>query len=238
MQALPNSFLLRREPEWGPNGEFDLYKALSVYLTDPKREAIKTSLADVDVDADTVTVSRKGKEFSLYDGVPLLAWHCERAILLRKIVPTSKDVADEQDAVLKLCHELSAALDDCSYNSLSPDPNSSNPPASLMRFPELADPAWRLEAALHAFTAELQRCLNVMATSGSGRGRANATAHRLFWKELTHLWRANLGKDVKWGMRSNRLASFIIACSRPFFPEETTDKAVGHFVEDCVLSGE
>jgi len=234
-EALPDNFYKRFEGR-GPNGElFDLCTAARRYLTDPEWQAIKTSLGSVDVDADTVTVTvnRYGKEFSLRDGLAIMAWRCGGAFLRLKFVPTAKEVAKAQDCVLELCYELKTALAHSNYNSLSPDPKPEGDPLTrLKRFPELAEPASHLEAALRAFTAELERCRKVVAAGGDGRGKGNATVHRLFWKELVDVWRANLGKDIHWGMRTNHLESFIIACSGPFFPEETTDTAVRNFVKD------
>jgi hypothetical protein len=49
------------------------------------------------------------------------------------------------------------------------------------------------------------------------------------------VWHDNVGKETKW-QASNHLASFLIACSEPFFPEEATDPAISAFIERNVAS--
>jgi hypothetical protein len=70
---------------------------------------------------------------------------------------------------------------------------------------------------------------------GTSRGKKNRTPHSQFWKELTHVWHDNVGRETKW-QASNHLASFLIACSKPFFPGEATDPAISAFIERNVTS--
>jgi hypothetical protein len=66
---------------------------------------------------------------------------------------------------------------------------------------------------------------------GTSRGKLNRSLHRLFWAALRRIWLDNVGDDVKW-TASGHLAKFLIACSQPFFPEETTDGAITAFIEE------
>jgi hypothetical protein len=75
----------------------------------------------------------------------------------------------------------------------------------------------------------LERCRNELAAMGTSRGKGNRKLHVRFWHALTRIWRDNAGNG-KWDA-SNHLAEFLIACSQPFFPEESTDTAISAYVE-------
>jgi hypothetical protein len=185
-----------------------------------------SSLALIEADQDSGAakvgiIQHDRTEFSLRDGLPVLAWHCEGAALLRRVAPTAKGVAAKQDDVLKLCSKLMASLDDYRYNS--PSPNSD------VRFPELEEPARLLEEALGYFIAVLKRCRNELTAMGDSRGIGNTKAHRLFWKELTRIFDAHVDNGVKY--RNQRKINFLQACSAPYCPEEATVSALTAFVE-------
>jgi hypothetical protein len=65
---------------------------------------------------------------------------------------------------------------------------------------------------------------------GTSRGKPNRKLHVRFWDVLWRIWLDNVGDDVPW-TASNHFARFLIACSQPFFPEETTDTAITAFIE-------
>jgi hypothetical protein len=50
-----------------------------------------------------------------------------------------------------------------------------------------------------------------------------------FWDELTRIWFDNVGEGVEWEA-NDHFAKFLIACSEPFFPEDTTNKKIDDFI--------
>jgi hypothetical protein len=65
---------------------------------------------------------------------------------------------------------------------------------------------------------------------GTSRGKGNRKLKVQFLKVLERIWLDNVRAGVKW-QASNQFAEFLTACSRPFFPEDTTDTAITAFIE-------
>jgi hypothetical protein len=189
-----------------------------VCLTDEQSRKIRKTLADVHVDADAVMVTTGLGEWPLLEGLPFIAGDCEFAARLRLVAGPPWQAAKTFSDTIELCNGLLVRLDDpWNYNRV--DSGSHD-----LRFPHLSIVAGRARAGLKALAAELERCrATLMATSGRIGAR---DVHIRFWTELRQVWRANVRKGT-----NKRLAKFVIACSEPFFPEETTDTAVSAFIE-------
>jgi len=108
--------------------------------------------------------------------------------------------------------------------------NRISPESHWLQFPCLPESERHLRADLQAYVVELERCRDELAAMGSSRGKQNRMLHRLFWDALERIWLDNVGAGVKW-YASNQFADFLIACSKPFFREETTDTAITAFIE-------
>jgi hypothetical protein len=144
------------------------------------------------VDADTVTVRIRGLpgESKLRQALPLIAHSCDITSRLQGEVLTPKDLAQERSRIIEFCNALRTRLDDHrNYNRL-------DPATHLLQFhPHLFELAWRVQAALEEFAAELERCRSELTVMGSSRGKGNNTVHNQFWKELTRVWHDNVSKD-------------------------------------------
>jgi hypothetical protein len=194
-------------------------------------QKIWRSCKAVDVDADSITVRIRGlpgEWLPLRQAVPLIAQGCDYTSRLQQQVLTPRELAKEQSHIIDLCSALRTRLDGPkNYNRFDPATHH------LQFHPRIYKLAWRVQAALEEFVAELERCRNELTTMGSDRGKGNSTAHNQFWKELTHIWDAHVNKDKQ---TAKYLAKFLLACSVPFFPEETTYGAVDAFVEREIAS--
>jgi hypothetical protein len=194
-------------------------------LTDKEWQKIRASFKAVGVDADRVLVELwLGKEpLPLRDGLPTIALNCDlTSHLLKALEPTPKQLTAKQSHTIEICNELIAWLEDPSnYSRIDPDTHWP------VQFPRLAALTARTLGDLEALVAELKRCRGGLTAMDITRGKAISTTHSQFWKELTRVWNGNVGKDVIW---SNwHLTNFLIACSEPFFPEDTW--AVSAFFE-------
>jgi hypothetical protein len=217
-------------------------------LTDPEWLAIKQNAA-VGFDADTVLahVGMSLGEMSLRAALPFIAAGCEIASSDQKgwdtrtarynASITLQALAKEHARSIELCRELLARLGDGEPDG---DLGKHNRRASLgepcgddpkhwLQFPRL--PSWerRARAVLQEGIAELERARAEAAAMG-GRGKGNRKPHVRFWDKLWRIWLDNVDADVPW-MVSNHFADFLIACSQPFFPEDTTDIAVTGFIK-------
>jgi hypothetical protein len=82
---------------------------------------------------------------------------------------------------------------------------------------------------LEMFIKELERCRDKLVAMGGRQGKNNSTAHNMFWEKLMRVWYAEVGKGIV--RPQKQPANFLLACSEPYFPEETTPKAVDTFVQ-------
>jgi hypothetical protein len=190
-------------------------------VTDKQWQPIKASLKDVGVNADEVRVETGLGEWPLRQALPLIAEGCHINLSVRKDSPTPKQLVAKQSRTIKLCKDLSAWLDDpCNYDRTNPDKH-------WLQFPRLAGLAARARMDLSAFVAELECCREELTAMGTSQGQHFQKLHVRFWKELKRVWDGNVGGK----RRAKHLTNFLIACSKPFFPEETTDGAINAFIE-------
>jgi hypothetical protein len=195
-------------------------------LTNKEWQKIQESFKAVGLNADTVMIKTGvGKcEWPLRYGIPLIAQCCDINSRLRKDSSTPKQLSAEQSRTIEFCRAVLARLDNPrNYNRIDPDTH-------WLHFPRLTHLAARTRQDLSALIAELGRCRDELMARGTSQGKHFQKLHVQFWKELTRVWHANVSADVKW-QKGNHLASFLIACSEPFFPEETTDGAISAFIE-------
>ena len=198
-------------------------------VTEKQWQQIKAKLKAVGVNADAVRVKTGLGEWPLRQGLPLIAEGCDINSRVRKASSTPKQLAAEQNRTIELCKALLARLDDPHhYNRVDPD-------TQWLHFPRLANLAGRSREDLSALVAELERCRDELTAMGTSQGKHFQKLHGQFWKELMSVWRDNVAKDVDW-QASSHLANFLIACSMPFFPEETTDGAISAFIERNAVS--
>jgi hypothetical protein len=189
-----------------------------VSLTDPQAQKIRKSLADVKVDADTVMVATGLGEWPLLEGLPLIADDCELASRIRQVSGPSWQADETLSDTIDLCNRLLDRLDDpWNYNRVDPDTHD-------LQFPQLSSVAGRTSDDLKALVAELERCRPMLGKIGGRRGSRDV--HIRFWEKLRQVWRANVRKGT-----GKQLARFVIACSEPFFPEQTTASAVSTFIK-------
>jgi hypothetical protein len=200
---------------------------------------IKTSLKAVGVDADGVRIgpgisakqrwTLKGYvnetvRCSLRDELPYIIERCDIDLKMQMASSTPQELANKQDRIIKRCRELLADLDEPSnYNRI-------NPESHWLQFRELSALVDRAIAVLQPLAAELGRNRDELAAMGTSRGKHRRMLHVQFLKALERIFLDNVRAGVKWH-RSNHLAKFLIACSRPFFPKEMTDGAVKAFIE-------
>jgi hypothetical protein len=205
--------------------------------TDEQWAKVKTMLKNVGIDDDAVLIGPgisakqawtirgfvdEPVRCSLRDELLYIIERCD--IDLRMASPTPQELAEEQDHTTGLCRDLLARLDDpARHNRISPETHT-------MQFWELPRLEDRLRADLQAYVAYLERCRDELVAEGTSRGKQNRMLHVRFWEALTRIWLDNVSDDVSW-TASGHLANFLIACSQPFFPEETTDTAITAFIE-------
>lgn len=194
-------------------------------LTDKEWQKITASFNAVGVDADTVLVEFwSGKEpLPLRDVLPMIAFNCDlTSHLLEALEPTPKQLIAKQGRTVEICNDLIAWLDNPSnYSRVDPDTHWP------LQFPHLATLTTRTLRDLEALVAELERCRNELTAMGICQGKPINTAHKQFWKELLRVWDGSISKDVIWS--NKHLTNFLIACSEPLFPEETTFDEINAF---------
>jgi hypothetical protein len=199
---------------------------------DGEWDEIKKSLRNVGVDGDAVRIKTpfcSDPIVPLRVGLAHIAIYCDFPSHPRELRkrPTPSQLAEKQGRTIDRCKELIAWLDLVdNTNRFDLDSHNLRWP---LQFPHLADSTLRIRAALRTFVDELLRCHAELMRMGTSRGKKNRTPHNQFWKELTRVWRAGIGKDFKW--RNNHLESFLIACSKSFFPGKKMDEAIKAFVE-------
>jgi hypothetical protein len=191
------------------------------YLTNEQWQEIKASLNKVGVNADTVRVKTGlGKQW-LRDGLPIIAQGRDINSRLRKAFATPKQLAAEQNHTIELCKTLLARLDDpCNYNRVDPD-------TGWLQFSGFADLAAHTRADLSALIAKLEHCRDELMAMGTSQGKHFQKVHVQFWKELDRVWHENV--RVRWTAKDQ--TKFLVACSMPFFPEDTTYGAINAFIE-------
>jgi hypothetical protein len=206
--------------------------------TEEQWDKVKKILDGVGVDADAVLIdpsllphgfAREAVRWSLRDQLPFIIQRCAIDSLIQKRFPTALDLAKEQDRTIGLCRDLLARLGGDAYGEPSKH-NRLDPETHWLQFPRLSRLEDRIRTDLEAYIAELERCRNELAATGTSRGKGNRKLHVQFWDALTRIWRDNVGEGVKWD-RSNHLAKFLIACSEPFSPEDTTGGAISAYIE-------
>jgi hypothetical protein len=196
-------------------------------LADKEWQKITASLNAVGVDADKVLVEWLGKEpLPLRDVLPVIAFNCDlTSHLLEALEPTPKRLIAKQGHTIEICNDLIAWLGDPSnYSRIDPDTHWP------LQFPHLAALTAQALQDLEALVAELKRCRNELTAMGVSLGKPISTAHKQFWKELMRVWDGSVSKDVIWS--NEHLTDFLIACSEPLFPEETTFGTISAFFED------
>jgi hypothetical protein len=204
-----------------PDSKGEPGRARFIDLDLTQSQKIRNSLKAVGIDADAVMVDTGLGEWPLLEGLPLIAAGCELAARMRKVSGPSTQAADKFSDTIVLCNRLLDRLDDpWNYNRIDPDIHD-------LQFPQLFSVVGRARDDLKALVAELNHCrATLAATSGRHDPRE---LHIRFWKLIRRMWLANIREGTKW--TNDQLASFVIACSKPFFPEATTDGAVIAFIE-------
>jgi hypothetical protein len=204
-----------------PTKESGETRLSDVLLTDPQEQKIRESLEAVGVDADAVMVDTGLGEWPLLEGLPLLAARCELTARMRRVSGPPSKAAQTFDHTIELCNRLLHRLDDpWSYHRIDPDIHD-------LQFPHLSSIVVPTRDNLKALAAELERCRETLVAM-DGR-RDPRELHIRFWKALRQVWEANIREDTRW--TNDQLASFVIACSEPFFAEATTDGAITAFIE-------
>ena len=199
-------------------------------LTNDQWKKIKKSFERVGVDADKAMAPQGLLGYGyqpLRQALPNIALECAAFLQIHKGAPTAKKLAAEQSDIIKLCNDLHTWLGD--PRNLTPYDFSAR--QHLFRIDDLA---LRMRADLETLVATLECCRDKLAM-GSSQGTRNRKAHNKFWEELTRVWHDNVGKNTKW-TASVDLGRFLIACSAPFFPKETTDKKISTFIERYAAS--
>ena len=201
---------------------------------DREWDEIKKSLRNVGVDGDAVRIKTpicSDPVVALRDGLAHTAIYCDfpsHPHELRKR-PTPSQLAEKQGRTIDRCKELIAWLDRVDNTNRFDLDSHSRRRRWPLQFPRLADLTLRTRAQLETFVDELERCHAELKAMGTSRGKKNRTPHNQFWKELTRVFLAIIGKNFKW--RNNHLESFLLACSKPFFPGKKMDEAIKAFVE-------
>jgi hypothetical protein len=81
------------------------------------------------------------------------------------------------------------------------------------------------------FIFELQQHrAKLMAIGNSGRLNA-AQTHTDYWNKLAQWWNRRAGTPVQQRLYSPSLKDFLMACSAPIFPKETTIQAIASFIK-------
>jgi hypothetical protein len=190
----------------------------ALFFTDDDWEEVRRWCKAVDIDADTVMVRIRGLaglgKFELRQALALIAQSADTTVRLQRRELSPSDLAKGQSDIIEDCRTLRTRLDDFkNYNRI-------DPATHVLQFPpRLFKLAWRAKAALEELSAELEPCRGELAAMGSDQGKGNSTAHNQFWKELAHVFYAHANKDK---LTAKHLAHLLVACSMPFFPEETT----------------
>jgi hypothetical protein len=188
-------------------------------LTEDQWKKVRESFADVGVDADTVMVETRNRQVPLREMLPRMAEGCDIVVRHMKDTPTPSQLATEQEQTIKLCKDLLARLSGqfthVDYGILQ------NGRGSRRR--------QRICENLEPFIKELEDCRDRLTAMGGNQGKSNNTAHNLFWKKLMLVWYAETGKGIARGQKYP--ANFLLACSEPYFPKETSPKAVDTFVQ-------
>ena len=186
-------------------------------------QSIKTSLDRIGIDADTMTVGDRwwaqpdpsaalaaGPKQSLREQLRELAadYRGLAAYSKRGHSLTPLQEADEIGEKLKKLEPARAALD-----------------SRLLQFiPQTA----AAREALAVVIAKAKRHVDKLRAEGS-RSSVNARkAHILYWGMLMLLWQATTANQNR-RQRERSLNPFLLACSTPAFPEETSKSRVNDF---------
>jgi hypothetical protein len=146
-----------------------------------------------------------------------------------KYLITPREMAAEIQVTVTMINTLRERLDQRPFNYVDYiDPAELRDAWPKLLFPVLDTlPA---QTTLTALRDELQRRIDKLMTMKGGVSNASKV-HREYWTALTRLWcKATAHKADQ--RRQKHLIKFLIACSEPLFPRQTTDSKVTAFVVD------
>jgi hypothetical protein len=185
---------------------------------------IKASLARVGIDADAVTVGPCDRWWALPDPAAALVAKPQRPLReqLRELAAYYRGLAAYSKRGGSLTPWQEATEIRKELNKLEPA-RAALDSRLLLFIPETAD----AREALTVVIARAKRHVDRLTAKGSQSSFSARKAHIEYWGKLVLLWQAITADQNL--QRKRGLNSFLIACSKPVFPEETSKSNINNF---------